>query len=230
MTTYVLVPGAFCTGEIWADVADALRAHGHRTQVVDRLPSAGSHPDELGDLAADVAHVREILDDLDDVVLVAHSYSGFPVVEVTDHPALRHTVHLAAFWPAAGESLLHIRSPHPEQWLDVREDGSIAVTDDLAIARAVLAADLTPERFALLHAGLQLQSAASFACGSAGAAGGSHTTTYVVCLQDRTIHIADQRRMAESADRVIEIDAGHMAMISAPAAVSSLLLDLAVDS
>jgi pimeloyl-ACP methyl ester carboxylesterase len=227
MTTYVLVHGAWLTGEIWADVAETLRASGHHAKVVDRLPSAGSRPEELGDLAADAAHLREILDDLDDVVLVAHSYGGFPATEVAGHLALRHTVYLAAFCPNAGESLSQIRSPHPEQWLDVRDDGSTAVTADLAIAQAVLAADLAPERFAQLHTGLQLQSTASLAAGSAGAAGRRHQTTYAVCLRDRALHTADQRRMAQSADRVVEIDAGHMAMISAPAAVSALLLELA---
>jgi pimeloyl-ACP methyl ester carboxylesterase len=227
MTTFVLVHGGWCTGEVWADVAGRLRANGYHTKVVDRLPSVGSRPEELGDLAADAAHLREILDNLDDVVLVAHSYGGFPVTEVADHPALRHTVYLASFWPNGGESLLQIRSSHPEQWLDVRDDGSIAVTADLAIAQAVLAADLAPERFARLHPRLQLQSAASFAACSAGAAQRRHRTTYAVCLQDRAIHTADQRRMAKSADRVVEIDAAHLAMISAPDAVSALLLGLA---
>ena len=38
MTTYVLVHGAWCTGEIWSEVAETLRTNGHRVEVVDRLP------------------------------------------------------------------------------------------------------------------------------------------------------------------------------------------------
>jgi pimeloyl-ACP methyl ester carboxylesterase len=225
MTTYVLVHGAWCTGEIWSEVAETLRTKGHHAEVVDLLPSVGPRPEGLGDLAADAAHLRELLDDLDDVVLVAHSYGGFPVTEVADHPAVRHTVYLAAFWPKAGESLLQIRSPHPEQWLDVRDDGTIAVTDDETIAHSVLAADLPPDRFAQLRKGLQLQSIASFAAGGS-APGRSHPTTYVVCLQDRAIHLVDQQRMSAPADHVVEIDAAHMVMISDPGAVTSVLLEL----
>ncbi|GEL26297.1 alpha/beta hydrolase [Pseudonocardia sulfidoxydans NBRC 16205] len=227
MTTFVLVHGAWCTGDIWAEVAATLRTNGHRVEVAE-LPSTGPRPDGLGDLAADAAHLRDLLDDLDDVndvVLVAHSYGGFPVTEVADHPAIRHTVYLAAFWPKATESLLQIRSAHPEAWLDVRDDGTIAVTDDEAIARAVLAADLSPEEFAPLRKGLQLQSAASFAAGATPPAR-DHGTTYVVCLQDRAIHLADQRRMSAAADRVVDLDAAHMAMVSEPGAVGSVLLDL----
>jgi pimeloyl-ACP methyl ester carboxylesterase len=194
--------------------------------VVDRLPSAGPRPEGLGDLAADAAHLRELLDDLDDVVLVAHSYGGFPATEVADHSAVRHTVYLAAFWPNATESLLQIRSPLPEPWMNVREDGTTAVTDDDTIARSMLAADLPPDRFALLRKGLQLQSAASFAAGSS-APDRSHPTTYVVCLQDRAIHVVDQRRMSTLADHVVEIDAAHMVMLSDPAAVISVLLEIA---
>jgi pimeloyl-ACP methyl ester carboxylesterase len=225
MTTYLLVPGAWCTGDIWSEVAGALRTNGHRVEVVDRLPSTGQSPDGLGDLAADTAHLRQLLDHLNDVVLVAHSYGGFPATGVADHPAVRHTVYLAAFWPSATESLLQIRSAHPQQWLDVREDGTIAITDDDAVARSVLAADLSPERFAQLRAGMELQSAASFVAGSS-APDRRHPTTYVLCLQDQAIRIDDQRRMCARADHVIEIDAAHMVMISDPAAVVAVLLQV----
>jgi nucleoside-diphosphate-sugar epimerase len=50
MTTFVLVPGGFIGGWYWSEVADRLRKAGHRVEVIEQLPSAGTDPAALGDL------------------------------------------------------------------------------------------------------------------------------------------------------------------------------------
>ena len=52
-------------------------------------------------------------------------------------------------------------------------------------------------------------------------------TTYLVCTQDRGTPTSLQRRFAERADRVVELEAGHHAFLSRPAPVRDLLLGLA---
>lgn len=53
MSDYLLVHGGFNGGWVWDDVVERLAAAGHRTRVVDQLPSAGTDPFSLGDLGAD---------------------------------------------------------------------------------------------------------------------------------------------------------------------------------
>ena len=100
MSDYVLVHGGFGVGWVWDDVAKRLETAGHRVHVVDQLPSVGTDPASLGDLSADASYVRQTLDAIDKpVVLVGHSYSGMVITELADHPKVRHTVYLTAFWP-----------------------------------------------------------------------------------------------------------------------------------
>ncbi|MFI5613254.1 alpha/beta fold hydrolase [Amycolatopsis sp. NPDC051903] len=222
MANYLLVPAAWCDGSVWRHVAAELRLAGHDAAVVDRLPSVGDEPGALGDLYADAGHLRSILDSAtEDVVLVGHSYGGMVITEVADHPRIRHSVYLTAFWPKVGETLLDLQSPHPREWL-VADDGALRITDDLAIAQAVLGADLE-DGFAEFHRNRRSQSIASFACPSS-APPRTHPTTYVMCERDQTIFVADQERMSTAADTVTRIDAAHLAPLSRPLDVTIELL------
>jgi pimeloyl-ACP methyl ester carboxylesterase len=62
MSNYLLVHGAWAGGWVWDDLAERLEKAGHRVRVVDRLPSAGTDPESLGDLTADANYVRQLLD------------------------------------------------------------------------------------------------------------------------------------------------------------------------
>lgn len=96
-----------------------LQKGGHRVTVVDQLPSTGTDPAALGDLTADAHHVRVVLDTLDEpVVLVGHSYGGMVLTELADHPKVRHSVYLAAFWPQRGQSQLDLGQPLPPERSD----------------------------------------------------------------------------------------------------------------
>ncbi|MEW2506542.1 alpha/beta fold hydrolase [Amycolatopsis sp. CA-161197] len=220
----VLVHGAWCGGWIWDDVAHRLRSAGHEVHVVEQLPS--SDPAAFGDLAADAKHLRAVIDRCaGEAFVVGHSYGGMVLTEVADHPKIRHSAYLTAFWPVAGQSLMDIRSEHHLEWLTGGPDGTLHITDDQEIARQVLGSDVDSDRFAIFHRNRQAQSVASFTSVST-APPRNHPTTYVVCERDQGIQLADQERMASRADVVHRLDAAHLAPFSQPEALTKLLLGL----
>lgn len=109
--TFVLVHGAWHGGWCWQRVSDRLIARGHRvfsptlTGLCER-----SHLDSPSvDLSTQIRDVvNEILwKDLDNVVLVGHSYGGMVISGVAEHvaPKIASIVYLDAFVPADGQSL-----------------------------------------------------------------------------------------------------------------------------
>jgi pimeloyl-ACP methyl ester carboxylesterase len=223
MAKYLLVHGAWCDGSVWRYVAAELRLAGHDVHAVYRLPSVGYEPGALGDLYTDADHLWSILDSAtEDVVLVGHSYGGMVITEIADHPRIRHSVYLTAFWPKKGETLLDLRSAHPQEWLVANDDGALRITDDIAIAQEVMAADLD-DGFEEFHRDRHIQLFASFTCPSSAPAR-THPTSYVVCERDQSIFVADQERMSTAADTVTRIDAAHLAPLSRPREVTAELL------
>ncbi|MBM7415469.1 MULTISPECIES: alpha/beta fold hydrolase [Nocardiaceae] len=80
MTSYVLVPGFWLGGWAWRDVAAELREQGHDVHTVS-LTGMGERAHLAGpgvDLNTHVTDVVNVLQygELDDVVLVGHSYAG----------------------------------------------------------------------------------------------------------------------------------------------------------
>jgi pimeloyl-ACP methyl ester carboxylesterase len=88
MTSYVLVPGNWLGGWAWTEVTSRLRAAGHDVHPVtltglgDRVHLASAEVD-LDTHTDDIVHTIEYAD-LHDVVLVGHSYGGFPVTAAAD--------------------------------------------------------------------------------------------------------------------------------------------------
>ncbi|WP_214405956.1 alpha/beta fold hydrolase [Pseudonocardia lacus] len=219
MSSYLLVHGAWCGGWVWDDLAQRLEKAGHRVTAVDRLPSAGTDPASLGDLTADADHVRRVLDTLDEpVVLVGHSYGGMVITELADHPKVRHTVYLAAFWPQRGQSLLDMLGGGAmPNWIVPRDDGALEITDDLELARDTLCADLDRDRTREMLSKAVLQSGSAFVVPSTAPDRG-HPTTYMITEResDNCIPVAAQEAMAANADQVVRLPAAHMVQLSRP--------------
>ena len=110
MTTFVLLHGAWHGGWCWVRVREELQRQGHHvftptfTGVSDRAhllhPGVG-----LQTHITDVVGLLEA-EDLDDVVLVGHSYAGLVVSGVSEQvpDRIAHRVHLDAFLPRDGEA------------------------------------------------------------------------------------------------------------------------------
>jgi pimeloyl-ACP methyl ester carboxylesterase len=101
--TFVLVHGAWHGGWCWSRVAQALRARGHRvftptqTGLGERQHLLG--PDiTLDTFVQDIVNVL-LWEDLEDVILVGHSFGGLTITGVADvlPQRLRQLVYLDAF-------------------------------------------------------------------------------------------------------------------------------------
>ncbi|GEL17768.1 alpha/beta fold hydrolase [Pseudonocardia asaccharolytica] len=225
MTDYVLVHGGFCDGWYWGETATLLEKEGHRVHLAD-LPSTGRDPAALGGLADDAAAVRRLLDTAGEpVVLVGHSYGGMVLTEVSDHPAIAHTVYVSAFWPARGQSLADLFGPG-SKWLELAPDGAaMKVTDDVEAARQALCADLDPARVPEWHASLMWSSTSAMGTPSTAPAR-THPTTYVVLERDNALPPAAQEAMATRADRVERMATSHVPMLVGPQGLAAILIRL----
>ena len=224
MTTFVLVPGGFVGGWYWSEVADRLRKAGHRVEIVEQLPSAGTDPAALGDLAADAEAVRQTVERVGEpVVLVGHSYGGMVITELADHPAVAHSVYLAAFWPQRGQSAMDLLAAGPPPtWMAPHDDGTLRTTDDLALLRQTLCADVPQQRAYANLRRLLPQSISSVTAPSTAPDRG-HPTTYIICEEDQALPPAAQEQMATAADHRDRLSSSHQAMTSMPEALADTL-------
>lgn len=115
MTDFVLVHGAWHGGWCWRFVAETLRARGHRAWT-PTLTGMGerSHllTPETG-LATHAQDIRGLLDaeELEGVVVAAHSYGALPAVLAADHPAVARLVLVDAVAHAPGRALISGAAP-----------------------------------------------------------------------------------------------------------------------
>lgn len=224
MTNYVLVPGGFVGGWYWRETAALLEKDGHQVHVVEQMPSAGRDPASLGDLHADADHVRQVVEEVGEpVVLVGHSYGGMVITEFADHPAVAHTVYLSAFWPQRGQSLADLLGDGPlPSWIVPHENGTVTVTDDVEVAHQALCADLDRDRAVEDLRRLLPQSVSSMGTPSS-APNRKHPTTYIVCEYDNALPVAAQEQMAAAADRVERLPSSHQPMASMPDKLAATL-------
>jgi pimeloyl-ACP methyl ester carboxylesterase len=227
----LLVNGAWSAEWIWEAMLGPLDERDVRVETIERLPSAGTAASGLGDLRADAEHVRARLDAADgSIVLCGHSYGGAVITEVADHPAISHSIYLAAFWPGKGQSLVEIVGGTLPDWIVDRGDGSLAIADDLERARQALFADLDRDRAAWAHRQFLLQSASSFGTASS-APPRSHPVTYVLCTNDEAIPPGAQEAMSTPADRVVRMQSAHCPQLSRPLELADVLAEVvAVES
>ncbi|OBG99145.1 hypothetical protein A5698_10530 [Mycobacterium sp. E136] len=223
MSDYLLVHGAFNGGWVWDALAEQLRAGGHRVHVVKQLPSGGSDPAVLGDLSADVNHVRQVLmTTAEPVVLVGHSYGGMVITEFADHPKVRHSVYLTALWPKRGQSVLNQLGDVLPNVFVRREDGTMEMTDDFELARQSFCSDLDRDQSQMILSRFVLQSAASYSSPSM-AGERTHPATYVIATGESANSVAAQEAWSTNADHVVRISAGHMAQLSRPRELADVL-------
>jgi pimeloyl-ACP methyl ester carboxylesterase len=115
MTTYVLVPGMWIGAWAWRPVEAHLRADGHDvypltlTGVADRRHVGGA---DLDTHTLDITALIEV-EELTDVVLVGHSYGGYPVTSAADRipDRIRHVVYVDSGPMPSGMSMLDSYEP-----------------------------------------------------------------------------------------------------------------------
>ena len=114
MATFVLVHGGGHGGWCYSRVSPLLRAAGHEVYA-PTLTGLGERkhllrPDiDLDTHITDIVHVLEY-EDLEDVILLGHSYGGMVITGVADRAGsrIRRLVYLDAAHPRNGESLADV--------------------------------------------------------------------------------------------------------------------------
>ena len=132
--TYVLVPGAWHGGWAWLPVARRLRAAGHDAVTVTPPGLADGDPRAGLRLADAIDHVVAEVDrrHLDDVVLVAHSWGGYPVTGAAQRlkDRVSRVVYVNALVPAPGVPMIDENAEYSRMLraaIDASPDGSVAV-------------------------------------------------------------------------------------------------------
>ncbi|MGR8918679.1 MAG: alpha/beta fold hydrolase [Gammaproteobacteria bacterium] len=130
MSTYILVHGAWHTGALFEATAVPLRAAGHEVLTPTLL---GNRPGDRKDVTIDAvieALAGELVAaDVQDAVLVGHSYGGMVITGVADRLAerFRRLVYWNAFVPLDGECLNDLVLPEMAAAFDALADEHGAV-------------------------------------------------------------------------------------------------------
>ena len=154
----VLVHGAWETASIWDGVAAKLRTDGYRVQVVT-LPGRPGNPAAPNEVSMEgyrKAIAEVIAKDKAPVVLVGHSFAGFPIsVEAEAAPAkIKTLVYLAAYLPQDGQSLLAVATNDKDSKAGpaVQIDKDVGIASIAPDARAALFANDAPPQVGALVA------------------------------------------------------------------------------
>jgi pimeloyl-ACP methyl ester carboxylesterase len=114
MTTYVLVHGAWHSGELLSETATAIRAMRHVVHTPTIAGNGPGHPKSTSLAEAIHSIIDYIVErNLTDIVLVGQSYGGIIITGVADQlpERIRRLVYWNAFVPNNGESLLDMAPP-----------------------------------------------------------------------------------------------------------------------
>ena len=215
----VLVHGAYADGSSWSEVIRRLQAAGIAATAVQN---------PLTSLADDAAYTRRILAlQQGPVILAGHSFAGTVITEAGTHPSVAGLVYIAARAPDAGEdySALGRRFPPPPASAGlVYTDGFGALTEQAFLND--FANGVEPSLARVLYAVQGRVSETLFEDRTTVAAWRSKPAWYAVSRQDRTISPELQRFLAERMQATtVEIDSGHLSLISHPREVWQLIMD-----
>lgn len=202
----------------WGPTAELLL---ERAGVASRsvlLPSCGETAAEGGGLVADAQALTAALDELEDAVVVAHSYGGTVLAEAGPHRAVRHRVYISSYLPDVGRSQGAIMSGEPDGVAVVPVgDGTVRV--DGYDAHSFGARFLHDADGATQQAGWErvtAQSLASFTTPTTQKGWTDGESTYLVCTDDRSTTVGLQRAHAARATRAVELPTGHHPFVSRP--------------
>ncbi len=134
MNTYVLIPGACHGAWCYDELANTLRAEGHR--VLAYTLTGVSERAHLADRGVNLqTHIDDVIaalavDTTDEpLVLVGHSYGGMVITGVADRLPARTAavVYLDAFVPRDGESCWTLTNDNQREWYAGVDDSGFGV-------------------------------------------------------------------------------------------------------
>jgi pimeloyl-ACP methyl ester carboxylesterase len=227
----VLVHGGGFDHRCW----DASLPHLDGPALAVDLPGRGAHPMPLGDVTPDACAASVVADidraGFDEVVLVGHSLAGCSIPATVGRlgPRVRHVVFVAATVPDDGCSAYDMLDPEIQELIRAADPVS-AQPMDASIAQLVLGDDLTDDQFAwcverLVAEALRLTTEpvdlAPLRDGPART--WVRTRRDLIAPPDRQSHYADTVAPCP----IVDLDAGHMCMVSHPEELATILRDVA---
>ncbi len=225
MATFVLVHGSFFGGWCWDRVVPRLREHGHDV-VVPTLTGLGEREHlASADVGLEV-HTRDVLATirygrLHDIVLVGHSYGGMVItgVAAAAPDVVGRLVYLDGFVPRAGQSAFDILPWTREAFEAAAREHPEGLVPPFDLAALGIA---SPDDVAWVEGRVTPLSLRTHAEPSPGVPEGVRAV-YLRCAQGE--FFADLARgLAAEGWPVVELAAGHMAMVTEPAVVADALL------
>jgi len=229
---FVLVHGAWHGGWCWGPVAAHLRAAGHLV-TTPTLTGLGERAHLLSEAVDLETHVTDVVahieaEDLSEVVLVGHSYGGVVITHVADRTAARlsRLIYLDAQIGADGVSILDGMLP------EIRDQRRAAAAGGLTMASPTTAAfgisdpalaewvapRLRPHPIATYEQALPLS----------GPVGAGLPTDFILCTDPAFPSIGPFAERARGFGwPVHDLPTGHDAMLTAPEATATLLMELA---
>ncbi|WP_326611382.1 alpha/beta hydrolase [Streptomyces scopuliridis] len=227
--TVVLVHGAFADASGWDGVVERLQRDGYPV-------IAPANP--LRGLASDSAYIAGVLKSVKGpVILAGHSYGGAVIGEAAaGNRNVKALVYISAFMPDKGETLGALGAKFRGSRLNPAlrqvpfQNGDGTTGTDLYIKpdtfRQVFAADLAASTAAQMSATQRPISASAFTEKADAAAWKTIPSWFLVATKDRAIAPDLERFEAKRAgSHTIEVNSSHVAMISHPGTVTSLILD-----
>src|SRR3989454_2371041 len=218
-TNLVLVHGAWADGSSWSGVIERLQADGYNV-TAPQFPMTA--------LAADVARLRQVLArQPGPTVVVGHSYGGQIMTALgADAPNVVGLVYIAAFGLDQGESLgaLLSQGPVTPALVHMFTDGQgfAWLSEDDFVNH--FAGDVEPAKARVMYAVQQALAATAFNDVMDVPAWKSVPSWYLVAKDDEAIPPDAERQFAaRMGATTVEVSAGHVAMVSHPEEVASLV-------
>src|SRR5690606_32734028 len=221
--TVVLVHGAWADSSSWSPVIERLRKDGYPVQAL-------ANP--LQGLTGDSAYVSSYLSTIDGpVVLVGHSYGGAVITNAAaSNPDVKALVYVAAFIPAAGETVgdLAAKTSPAIPLVSTPVPDGVEVAIDPARFREFFANDVDKETAADLAVVQRPANTRAVTDASVGEAFRTIPSWSLVTRKDHAIDPEVQRWMSERAGAYTEeVNGSHAVMVSHPVAVARLIEDAA---
>jgi pimeloyl-ACP methyl ester carboxylesterase len=231
--TFVLVHGGGFAGSCWNELEPLLSGP---VLAVD-LPGRGRNPQDLGSVTMsdfiDSVAKQIVAENLTDVILVGHSMAGLTLPGVAERipDRLSHLVFVSCSVPPHGTRPIDAIGDLSPAAQDVAEH----IGDRVASGQGVLHADLARVMFcndmdeATTQSTLErrVPEALRVLSEPTDLSGLRHPIprTYVRLLRDASITLEAQDKMIANLGgaSVVDLDAGHMAMISEPQGLAAIL-------
>jgi pimeloyl-ACP methyl ester carboxylesterase len=214
----VLVHGAFADGSSWSKVIPLLQAKGYNVIAVQN---------PLTSLVDDAAAARRVIAQMDGpVLLVAHSYGGMVISEAGKDPKVVGLVYVAALVPEEGQSGNDVNAAMPttgvEKEFRVSPEGFVSLS--LKAINENFVPDASSEERNLIYATQVPLHASAGEQKVYSPAWMTKPSWFIVATQDGVINPELERFKAKLIKaKTIELNSGHVPMVSQPKKVAAFI-------